>query len=58
LETGKNWKTALDFKKTKFLSSIIRIQFDAIKTSMLVDKEKGRPLEVEEICGAVDAETY
>ncbi|MCP4754647.1 MAG: ketopantoate reductase family protein [Proteobacteria bacterium] len=28
-------------------------QFDAIKTSMLVDKEKGRPLEVDEICGAV-----
>lgn len=27
--------------------------FDAIKTSMLVDKEKGRPLELEEICGAV-----
>ena len=28
-------------------------QFDAIKTSMLVDMEHGRPLEVEEICGAV-----
>ncbi len=27
--------------------------FDAIKTSMLVDKEKGRPLELESICGAV-----
>jgi 2-dehydropantoate 2-reductase len=27
--------------------------FDAIKTSMLVDKEKGRPLELEAICGAV-----
>lgn len=27
--------------------------FDAIKTSMLVDREKGRPLELEEICGAV-----
>jgi len=28
-------------------------QFDAIKTSMLVDLEKGRPLELEAICGAV-----
>jgi 2-dehydropantoate 2-reductase len=27
--------------------------FDAIKTSMLVDKEKGRPLELDAICGAV-----
>ncbi len=27
--------------------------FDAIKTSMLVDKEKGRPLELDTICGAV-----
>lgn len=27
--------------------------FDAIKTSMLVDKEKGRPLELESISGAV-----
>ncbi len=27
--------------------------FNAIKTSMLVDKEKGRPLEVDSICGAV-----
>jgi 2-dehydropantoate 2-reductase len=27
--------------------------FDPIKTSMLVDKERHRPLEVEEICGAV-----
>ncbi len=26
---------------------------DAIKTSMLVDREHGRPLELEEICGAV-----
>jgi len=28
-------------------------EFDAIKTSMLVDLEKGRPLEVDAICGAV-----
>jgi len=28
-------------------------QFDAIKTSMLVDLEKGRPLELDAICGAV-----
>lgn len=28
-------------------------EFDAIKTSMLVDKEKGRPLELDGICGAV-----
>lgn len=28
-------------------------QFDAIKTSMLVDREKNRPLELEAICGAV-----
>jgi len=28
-------------------------QFDAIKTSMLVDREKGHPLELEGICGAV-----
>jgi 2-dehydropantoate 2-reductase len=28
-------------------------QFDAIKTSMLVDMEHDRPLELEEICGAV-----
>ncbi|WP_372738312.1 ketopantoate reductase family protein [Neptunomonas sp.] len=27
--------------------------FDAIKTSMLVDKEKGRPLELDSVCGAV-----
>ena len=27
--------------------------FDAIKTSMLVDKEKGRPLELDGICGPV-----
>ena len=27
--------------------------FDPIKTSMLVDREKGRPLEIEPICGAV-----
>jgi 2-dehydropantoate 2-reductase len=27
--------------------------FDAIKTSMLVDKLKGRPLELEAICGAI-----
>lgn len=27
--------------------------FEPIKTSMLVDKEHGRPLELEEICGAV-----
>ncbi len=27
--------------------------FDAIKTSMLVDLEKGRPLEIDAICGAV-----
>lgn len=27
--------------------------FNAIKTSMLVDKEKGRPLEIDSICGAV-----
>lgn len=31
----------------------IIFSFDAIKTSMLVDKEKGRPLELEGICGAV-----
>ncbi|QSA20948.1 2-dehydropantoate 2-reductase, partial [Vibrio furnissii] len=28
-------------------------QFDAIKTSMLVDREKGRPMEIHEICGPV-----
>lgn len=28
-------------------------EFDAIKTSMLVDREMGRPLELEEICGTV-----
>lgn len=28
-------------------------EFDAIKTSMLVDREKGRPLELDGICGAV-----
>jgi len=28
-------------------------EFDAIKTSMLVDREMGRPLELEEICGPV-----
>lgn len=28
-------------------------QFDAIKTSMLVDKEKGRPLELDAISGAI-----
>lgn len=28
-------------------------RFDAIKTSMLVDREKGRPLELDEISGAV-----
>lgn len=28
-------------------------EFDAIKTSMLVDKEKGRPLELDGICGPV-----
>lgn len=28
-------------------------QFDAIKTSMLVDREKGRPLELDGICGSV-----
>jgi 2-dehydropantoate 2-reductase len=28
-------------------------QFDAIKTSMLVDRERGRPLELDEISGAV-----
>ena len=28
-------------------------EFDAIKTSMLVDKEKGRPLEIDGICGPV-----
>jgi 2-dehydropantoate 2-reductase len=28
-------------------------QFDAIKTSMLIDREKGRPLELDAICGAV-----
>lgn len=27
--------------------------FEAIKTSMLIDKEKGRPLELDSICGAV-----
>jgi 2-dehydropantoate 2-reductase len=27
--------------------------FDAIKTSMLVDMEKGRPIEIDAICGAV-----
>lgn len=27
--------------------------FDAIKTSMLVDKLKGRPLELDAICGAI-----
>ena len=27
--------------------------FNAIKTSMLVDKEKGRPLELDSIAGAV-----
>jgi 2-dehydropantoate 2-reductase len=27
--------------------------FDAIKTSMLVDREKNRPLEIDAICGAV-----
>jgi len=27
--------------------------FDAIKTSMLVDREKGRPMEIHEICGPV-----
>ncbi|WP_426357463.1 ketopantoate reductase family protein [Pseudocolwellia sp. HL-MZ19] len=27
--------------------------FDPIKTSMLIDKEKGRPLELDSICGAV-----
>ncbi|WP_430461528.1 ketopantoate reductase family protein [Thalassolituus sp. LLYu03] len=27
--------------------------FDAIKTSMLVDREKGRPLELDDICGPV-----
>ena len=28
-------------------------QFDAIKTSMLVDREKGRPLELDAISGVV-----
>ncbi|KQH88007.1 ketopantoate reductase family protein [Vibrio furnissii] len=28
-------------------------QFDAIKTSMQVDREKGRPMEIHEICGPV-----
>ncbi|MBM96520.1 MAG: 2-dehydropantoate 2-reductase [Oceanospirillaceae bacterium] len=28
-------------------------EFDAIKTSMLVDREMGRPLELDEICGTV-----
>lgn len=28
-------------------------QFDAIKTSMLVDREKGRPMEIHEICDPV-----
>ncbi|MCG7908430.1 MAG: 2-dehydropantoate 2-reductase, partial [Candidatus Thiodiazotropha taylori] len=28
-------------------------QFDAIKTSMLVDREKGRPLELDAITGVV-----
>ncbi len=28
-------------------------EFDAIKTSMLVDREKGRPMEIHEICGPV-----
>lgn len=28
-------------------------EFDAIKTSMLVDREKGRPMEIQEICGPV-----
>ena len=27
--------------------------FDSIKPSMLVDREKNRPLEIEEICGVV-----
>ncbi|MFB9136757.1 ketopantoate reductase family protein [Vibrio olivae] len=27
--------------------------FDAIKTSMLVDREKGRPMEIDDICGPV-----
>jgi len=27
--------------------------FDSIKPSMLIDREKGRPLEIEEICGVV-----
>lgn len=28
-------------------------EFDAIKTSMLVDREKGRPMEIDDICGPV-----
>lgn len=42
----------LDQTDVDEMYNLIR-NFDAIKTSMLVDKEKGRPLELEEICGAV-----
>ncbi|WP_116474347.1 ketopantoate reductase family protein [Zobellella maritima] len=42
----------LDRQDVEEMFTLIR-NFDAIKTSMLVDKEKGRPLELDAISGAV-----
>ena len=44
----------LDEQDAQEMYDLIR-HFDPIKTSMLVDHEKGRPLEIEEISGAVIA---
>ncbi|MDR3672888.1 MAG: 2-dehydropantoate 2-reductase [Holophaga sp.] len=43
---------ALDRRDVEEMFHLIRT-FDPIKTSMLVDREHGRPLELEGICGAV-----
>ena len=51
-EAGKADGVILSDEDVTEMFDII-FSFDAIKTSMLVDKEKGRPLELDGICGAV-----
>lgn len=51
-QAAKAEGVTLDKSDVDEMYNLIR-NFEAIKTSMLVDKEKGRPLELDEICGAV-----
>ncbi len=55
VETGRAARRAGVNIQTADVDAMFQLicEFDAIKTSMLVDREKGRPMEIDAICGPV-----